>query len=173
MGGRLAPPTPLPGSPTRNCLRCILRKKEPLNQKKKIDAVGASRVLLVPLARWGLLNQRAAPPRPVNKFRLGRPPPTTEYVQGGRLKYPILNRRPPFFENFVSAKRHFLSSFSKDCNVSFGCSSLLETVGLPRLRKRCHASNQVMVMLVVMFCDLLDASPTLFVNMIEWKCVTA
>ena len=41
--------------------------------------------------------------------------------------------------HFVSAKRHFLSSFSKDCNVSFGCSSLLETVGLPRLRKRCHA----------------------------------
>ena len=138
-GVRLPPPTPLPGSPTRNCLRYILRKKEPLNQKKKIDAVGASRVLLVPLARWGLLNQRAAPPRPANKFRLGRPPPTTEYVQGGRLKYPILNRRPPFFENFVSAKRHFLSSFSKDCNVSFGCSSLLETVGLPRLRKRCHA----------------------------------
>ena len=59
-GVRLPPPTPLPGSPTRKCLRCILRKKEPLNQKKKIDAVGASRVLLVPLARWGLLNQRAA-----------------------------------------------------------------------------------------------------------------
>ena len=114
-------------------------KKSLYNQKKKMDAVGAPRVLLVPLARWGLLNRRAAPPRTANKYRLGRPTPNTEYVRGGRLKYHILNRRPPLSQNVVSAKRHFLSFFSKGCNVSFGCTPLVETVGPPRLRKRCHA----------------------------------
>ena len=33
-------------------------------------------------------------------------------------------------------------------------------------------SKQVMIMLAVIFGDLLDAYPTLFVTMIEWKCVT-
>ena len=114
-------------------------KKSLYNQKKKMDAVGTPRVLLVPLARWGLLNQRAAPPRPVNKCRLGHPPPTTEYVRGGRLKYLILNRRSPLFQNVVSEKAVILAAFSKDCNASFGCTSLVETVGLRRLRKRCHS----------------------------------
>ena len=88
-------------------------KKSLYNQKKKMDPVGTPRVLLVPLDRWGLLNQRAAPPRPVNKCRLGRPPPTTVYVQGGRLKYLILNRRSHLFFNVVSAKRRYSDSFQQ------------------------------------------------------------
>ena len=114
-------------------------KKSLYNQKKKMDPVGTPRVLLVPLARWGLLNRRAAPPRTANKYWLGRTPPTTEYVRGGRLKYLILNRRSPLFQNVVSEKAVILAAFSKDCNASFGCTSLVETVGLRRLRNRCHA----------------------------------
>ena len=72
-------------------------KKSLYNQKKKSDPVGTPRVLLVPLARWGLLSRRAVPPRTANKYHLGRPPPTTVYVQGGMLKYLILNRSPPLF----------------------------------------------------------------------------
>ena len=34
-------------------------------------------------------------------------------------------------------------------------------------------NKEVMIMLAVIFGDLIDAYPTLFVTMIEWKCVTA
>ena len=138
--GPFTPSHPSPGITDQKLPQVhITSKRASITRKKKMDPVGTPRVLLVPLARWGLLNRRAAPPRTANKYRLGRPPPTTEYVRGGRLKYLILNRRSPLFQNVVSEKAVILAAFSKDCNASFGCTSLVETVGLRRLRNRCHA----------------------------------
>ena len=102
-------------------------KKSLYNQKKKMDPVGAPRVLLVPLARWGLLNRRAAPPRTANKYWLGRTPPTTEYVRGRQEEVEIPNFKPE--PASLSKRRFSQTTFSELLQQRLQCLLRLHVAG--------------------------------------------